>query len=948
MIAQGLETNRNTMRNNTRRYFPKKAPRKNVYFLETSFVFICFIGVVFILVINQLSIQKLEEESIASTQRVLEKNKIRNIISPSPLNGYNFAEEQTNAVDRTQLHPSNIVLQVRETKTVEVESTSSSPYAYVWIIGAVHEEKPSYKGFVWDVLVSASLLRKTGSTADFWLYVRLSPESKLDKMPQEELRLLDALDVKVKHLEKPAHESFSQLMYDKFFILNMVEYKRVMFLDADTIPLTNLDFYFHLSDPEYKEMPTLLKPFFLYASRKEPLNGGLFIVEPSKEIYDKYKETVRAQHERAKTLPYPHFDRDEGWGYNFKSHGDKWEAVNIDSNRWGWYGAHVDQGLMYYVAKFLSKEVSIAIGSKVKNYKGVDAEVKPELESETEGMLVKYQPDLLAFQYRCDEYIVDKTVREKDKKWICNPPYSSISHFYGKNKPWQNEFEVNSLKKPLESRVKKGPSVLWFKELVYLNEKHEMGIDFENWNKKHLPILKESSLGYIPWYADQTVVMQDIKKRSDFDQSTTSELTPTNPDNKGPHQQQYNKAPVVAYAISFIKCGDHQNIDAAGLIDASLILRHSIHKISSRNPESGSKYDYKMYAIVHRQAEQCSSALAELGFEIRVVDPPVKKEEIRGEYLRKHIHRERCCGADEFIKLEAYSLPEDVIVHVDIDVAFYKPMDHLFDAILYDKDSAEGQAAREAIELERPGEKLPDKIGAFITRDWTQVVPGKWPPGYQAGFLVARRDPSIMPAMVEVVKEGNYTEGWGYNYGWGNKGYAGWVGAMAMQGLVAYYYDHINTDNAVELNQCLYNHMGVDVKRGGKCRNGSESCEDCMQTSMSDIYNMHHTMCRKPWLCQATGAAKGRKPGEGRATALNTDVVTVDHCLEMSREWHLLRVELEGSLFELTKDANIHLGITGGYRKDIFQGHCKDDGSSHYMNIAGSPETMRRVHELYK
>jgi hypothetical protein len=32
-----------------------------------------------------------------------------------------------------------------------------------------------------------------------------------------------------------------------------------------------------------------------------------------------------------------------------------------------------------------------------------------------------------------------------------------------------------------------------------------------------------------------------------------------------------------------------------------------------------------------------------------------------------------------------------------------------------------------------------------------------------------------------------------------------------MQGLVAYYYDFVNKDNAVELNQCRHNHMGMDV-----------------------------------------------------------------------------------------------------------------------------------------
>ena len=129
------------------------------------------------------------------------------------------------------------------------------------------------------------------------------------------------------------------------------------------------------------------------------------------------------------------------------------------------------------------------------------------------------------------------------------------------------------------------------------------------------------------------------------------------------------------------------------------------------------------YLLVHRQAEECSSALREAGLEVIVVDPPVLQKEIRGRYLRDHIHKEWCCGHDEFIKLYAYNkIPHDIIVHVDIDFAFYKPMDHLFDAILYGKDTAKGKSARALIERERGTDKWPDQIDAFMTRDWPQVV----------------------------------------------------------------------------------------------------------------------------------------------------------------------------------------------------------------------------------
>jgi hypothetical protein len=349
---------------------------------------------------------------------------------------------------------------------------------------------------------------------------------------------------------------------------------------------------------------------------------------------------------------------------------------------------------------------------------------------------------------------------------------------------------------------------------------------------------------------------------------------------------------VVAYAVSFIKCGDFRT-QSADLTDASLILRHSIHQISIRNPLSKSRYDYKMYALVHRQAVDCFTELNErTGFEVIVVDSPVRTDEIRGDTLRKNIHRELCCGADEFIKLYAYSmLPHDIVVHVDIDFAFYKPMDDLFDALRYDKDSVLGRAARARIHLERPEIGLPDRIDAFLTKDWPQVAPGKFPAAYQAGFLVARRDPALLEDMLEVIREGNYTAGWGYGTGWGLAGYSGWVGAMAMQGtvyscrvvesfhpsfcwywhlnrffwshfvsagFVAYFYDIIRPNTAVELNQCRYNHMGMDVRYRhppnfrpslpgvGGCRNGAKQCEDCMVTDPKV------TCVRSCLLCEAS------------------------------------------------------------------------------------------------
>ena len=64
-----------------------------------------------------------------------------------------------------------------------------------------------------------------------------------------------------------------------------------------------------------------------------------------------------------------------------------------------------------------------------------------------------------------------------------------------------------------------------------------------------------------------------------------------------------------------------------------------------------SRYSYQMYAIVHLLCEQHAKVLERLGYKIMVRDHPVKKEDIKGEWLRNHIESENCCGSAEFIKL---------------------------------------------------------------------------------------------------------------------------------------------------------------------------------------------------------------------------------------------------------------------------------------------------------
>ena len=400
----------------------------------------------------------------------------------------------------------------------------------------------------------------------------------------------------------------------------------------------------------------------------------------------------------------------------------------------------------------------------------------------------------------------------------------------------------------------------------------------------------------------------------------------------------------IAYAIALIKCGD--KVSNAGVMsDSATVLRHSIHQTSVRNPKSGSKYDYRMYAIVHKQAERCSQQLADSGFEILIRDPPILQKDIQGEFLRSKIHREVCCGADEFVKLFAYTIfSEPLVVHLDLDFIITKPMDDLYDSMLYPKDSPEGQMARGRILLERPNDPWPDRVDAYMTRDWPQALPGR-KAMYQAGFQVVRPDQTVFDKMIDVIRIGDYNEGFGRDNGWGGLGYGGNIGSMAMQGLLAYVYDEIYPNSWMELNQCAYNHMGMSLMKGKKCRNNMPTCQSCMHTPLDEIHSIHYTACRKPWLCASIG---DKEDPNHRGKTLPEDVIDIQHCLELQSVWHTCRTDLENKLFKLTNDIGIReQGQKGTHQKEYFHGHCTGHGSSNYIGISANAETLRRIPELY-
>ena len=376
------------------------------------------------------------------------------------------------------------------TTTMDTTMMDQKKYAYTWVIGAIDGERPAYKGFLYDILVSVHLLKKLGSEADFWIVAQLSHNATGNELPTEDVRVLQALGIHIKLLDKPVKSSFAHLVYEKFHPLQFTQYRRIMFLDADILPLVNMDYLFHLSDPEHTECPTILRPNLILATRGEPCNTGMFIMHPEPGAWDAVQRIVDRQHELGKKLPYPHFDRADGWGHNFRKEGDFWEAIKKNGTKWDYHAVHSDQGLWYYFQKYVQQNVSIIIGDRLQNITpGPDG--KPQKE-EFRDVLTKYSPTPIADQHRCM-----KGNRNFGQAHICNPVYRDFAHFMGKKKPW--------FKMPCRgcgAAELHQPHQRWFDELAEINREFKMGLDMEHFEEKHIPYMQESPLGYQAQFGD--------------------------------------------------------------------------------------------------------------------------------------------------------------------------------------------------------------------------------------------------------------------------------------------------------------------------------------------------------------------------------------------------------------------------------------------------------------
>ena len=407
-----------------------------------------------------------------------------------------------------------------------------------------------------------------------------------------------------------------------------------------------------------------------------------------------------------------------------------------------------------------------------------------------------------------------------------------------------------------------------------------------------------------------------------------------------------NKYPVVAYVVSITDCsGSTKSQD--DLVDAASVLKHSIHLASIQTPASQSRYDYQMYAFLHKSIQkECASiatALDEIGYKVEWKPTPFSLEDISDDnenaaFFKDKVHNQGCCGERELIKLFSLRLVQHPIaVHLDLDTLLFRPVDHLYNAMLDPSNQAarqlvqahqqshNGHQSTSSNDADQAQQPLPKEIIAYFTRDYNLAVPGIKPTRVlmQGGFWVLRPNVTIYDELIALIVR--HTHRFSKDCGWGgcSIGSARLYGGAGFQGLLSYFYSFVqgrdttvlaapkvsaqgelripkltaNNSNFVELNRCIYNSM-ADQPRKGCSKGDFVACDSCNEVPLENVYGAHFTLCQKPWnYCEPF-----RGDGQKRL------------CPDFHKIWQTIRSDFEASRL-------------------VVNGNRDDSGTSHLLTF---------------
>jgi hypothetical protein len=299
-----------------------KSKKGSVFAKLLGIVTICTIA---ISTITHLSIpQSIDTNQDLATVITYETNeKNTNIVLSEPIKSSISENDKTSITSAA----------TPETVTTEGSAveTKENKFAYAFLIAGCDPKVPNYRGYIYNVIIAKYLFLKEFKTStDVIVMIRMHADSPLETLPKEDEDLLTKVGIIVKYLPKPLIDNFHTAMMDKFRILELTTYDRVIYLDSDVMPLNNLDYMFELSVGENAK----LEENVALAYNREPSSGGFFMLSPKDGDYGEISAII----EKREREGY-HFNETIGWGHEMIPP-DGWESLSgPKGTKWDFYGA---------------------------------------------------------------------------------------------------------------------------------------------------------------------------------------------------------------------------------------------------------------------------------------------------------------------------------------------------------------------------------------------------------------------------------------------------------------------------------------------------------------------------------------------------------------------------------------------------------------------------------
>jgi len=286
---------------------------------------------------------------------------------------------------RDQLPPSKCCA-----RTVVEPGDSVAQFAYVTLLGGVGNSY-EYRGYLYNIAIMGMALREKGSTADLVAIIIMKPLEEqqelanmkkptcgapmtalqpttegnppLHKLTDEDEELLRRHGVKIRYstLMYGSDLDFGSVVFTKTLAFQLTEYEAVQFLDADIMPLTNMDAFFRLPK------------FTICAGMVSPLNAGWMRLEPRCEDYENLRNYVViadgwGRGNRNSTGTIKAWSKDYGWGESTDAK-LSWQSLTGRAYPdWTFHHANSEQGLYYYYHAFVKKDMDQILYQEVNSF----------------------------------------------------------------------------------------------------------------------------------------------------------------------------------------------------------------------------------------------------------------------------------------------------------------------------------------------------------------------------------------------------------------------------------------------------------------------------------------------------------------------------------------------------------------------------------------------------